>query len=296
MVTPDPVKKAVKNEKKRLKERAELIKKQKELEIESLNATPSRVKVDAGKELVIEPTPLLNNISSYIFSYDLLGDLGGLIGYTTLYVAVLNVAVFWVSSDRVSAGLLPISIRDVLTAIVAVVLFVGFVGKNRYTVVFLTAIAIGYARPLLSQLPIPITERLIGIGIFVFALIYHGKDYVVDAVKKISELNEPFHLTVSGKNFMVHSGNPEEYIAASTKVGSDGNRNIMAEIDEVKGSLSFTWVYGPDINNLTTGGREFTKHPGISSQPYFNLSDMDLIRKFLNDNGIEISCDRRINE
>lgn len=240
---PDPVENAVKREKKRLQEKAELKKKQKELEIEYFNVTPSRVKVDAGKELIIESKPLLYNIFRYIFSRVNLGNFGTTIGYGMLYY----------------------------------ILFIKVVSF------------------LVSKLGIPINERLIMTGASLFALISWGRWYVVKSVKKIAELNEPFHLKVSGKNFMVHSRNPEKYIAASTKVDSDGEWNIMAEIDEVKGSLSFTWAYGPDINNQTVDSRKFTKHLQLS-QPYLNLSDIELIRKFLKDNGIEITSDRRINE
>lgn len=244
MDADDSIKKAVKSEKKWLKERAELKKERQKLLTEFLNDTPSRVKVDAGKELIIEPRPLLNNIFRYIFSYSLLGNLGAMIGYAVGYGMVLGWAVSY----------------------------------------------------FVSQFRIPISERQMGIGIFIFAMIYFGKRYVVvDAVKEISELNETFHLKVSGKNFMVHTGNPEKYIAASTKVDSDSNWNIMAEIDETKRSLKFVWSYGPDINNQTTGSIEYTKHLQLSRQ-YLNLSDVELIRKFLNDNGIEITTDRRINE
>ena len=117
----------------------------------------------------------------------------------------------------------------------------------------------------------------------------------MDAVKVISELNEAFHLEVSGKNFMVHGGNAEEYIAAAPKVDSEGKWNIMADIVEPKGSLEFVWVYGPDINNKTTGSREFTER-GDGTQQHLNLGDIDLIRTFLRQNGIEIRIDRRIDE
>lgn len=239
MAAPDPIKEAVDAERIRLRESAESKKRERELEIEFLDDTPSRVKVDARKELIIEPSPLLASVLTYVLSPEHFDNIGMLVG----------------------------------------------LGVVSYMVV----------PRVVSNLGRPIIESLLTNGSLLFVLARWGRSYVVDTVKGISELNEPFHLKVSGKNFMVHGGNPEEYVAASTKADSDGKWNIMAEIDEVKGSLSFTWAYGPDINNLTTGSREFTRHLELS-QPYLNLSDIDLIRGFLNENGIEITTDRRINE
>jgi len=236
LATNDSVNKAVKREKKRLKEHAELKKKIKEPEIESFNAPPSRVKVDAGKELIIEPRPLLSNIFEYITSHDNLGKLGLTIGLCYAYLALFH-----------TGDLVYIAIR----------------------------------------LGISISENMITTGAYLFLFICVVRLYVVGVIRQISRLNEPFHLKVSGKNFMIHGRNPEEHLAAAAKRDSDGEWNLMAEITEEKGNVSFNWVYGPDINISVTGGNEFYK---------LNLNDIELIRTFLKDNKIEIASDIRINE
>ncbi len=171
---------------------------------------------------------------------------------------------------------------------------------------------------------LPIATRQMDYVIYAILLIISGIPYVRGVLVNLSELSETFHelsetfhLKVSGRNFMIHSGNPDEPIAAASKVQSDGQQNIAASINEKKGKLKIEWAYGPDINNLITGNREFQawQIPGISKPydlienvtfgllssdptylPPLNLKDLDTVRKFLKDNGIAIESDWRINE
>jgi hypothetical protein len=229
MASVDPIKKAVKSEKKRLNEQNELKEELNKYEQDLVDSKPSRVRVEKGKELIIEPPSLIDSFTSIKF-FSVLG-----------YSLGIGVAIYALLGMFLSAIISRVGVSNIQA---------GRIGT---------------------------TISLIVALVFVFDNL---KDHY-------QEVNSPFHLAVSGKNFMAHHGNPEEYMAASTKFDSDGEWNIMAEIEEDRHRVDFTWVYGPDINTSNAGGKGFKN---------LNLKDITEIRKFLHDNMIKIEFDRRIGE
>jgi len=269
----DPVKKAVKREKDRLKKRADEKTELNQYLTHYFNALPSRVKIVEGSELVIEPESQLKNLGRYIFSASNIGWFFGYFGLAIGLTAVINY--YWPD------------------------IFKYF----------------GYYIPTFTPM-----HDLISWAVYLIMLLIFGIKYLQGVIEDLSPLNESFHLKVKGKNFMVHAGNPDEPIAAASKMDSEGQPNITADIDETKGRLKIEWRYGPDINNLITGDREFEARriPGIKQflddidllgrvtkgmlsfdsvgPPPLNLSDLDTARRFLKDKGVTIEYDRRIGE